>query len=211
MQRKRKTVSVLAILLAGSAAQADLLSADISIGGGSLASADVSVGGGAVGATATVGGGSVADADVSIGRSVDASVSVGAGGSGTIGGGGGSGSGTGGSGGSSGGGMMASGSGGSGASSNSNGAVTFAAGRGGGSNLGVLNAARNLSLYSADGVRLGTILSMENAGSLTRVTISLDPALGHGTSRMTFRTAVSSQGQKAFRIGQSVRAFISLL
>ena len=198
MQGKRSLTSVLAILLAGSAAQADLLSADISIGGGSLASADIGVGGRSVGATATVGGGSVADASVSIGHGVGASVGIGGGSGGHSGGGGNEPSNT------SGGSSIGGSAGGS--------AVTYASGRGGsGSRMGSMAAIRNLSLYSQDGVRLGTILSMEDAGSLTRVTIKLDPALGHGTSRMTFRTAVRKHGDTAFRIGQSVRAFVSLL
>ena len=199
MQRKRRFTSVLAILLAGTAAQADLLSADVTLGGGSLANADVSIGGGKAGATATVGGGSKSG-----GRSIaDASVSLGGGGAGaSIGIDGGHGGGS----------DPANRGGGSssfGGSTNST--VVVSAARGSGGRLGVASAIRNMSLYSADGVRLGTILSMEDAGSLVRVTIKLDPSLGHGTSRMTFRTAVQKTGEDRFRIGQPARAFVSLL
>ena len=199
MQRKRRFTSVLAILLAGTAAQADLLSADVTLGGGSLANADVSIGGGKAGATATVGGGSKSG-----GRSIaDASVSLGGGGAGaSIGIDGGHGGGS----------DPANRGGGSssfGGSTNST--VVVSAARGSGGRLGVASAIRNMSLYSADGVRLGTILSKEDAGSLVRVTIKLDPSLGHGTSRMTFRTAVQRTGEDRFRIGQPARAFVSLL
>ena len=201
MQRKRRFTSVLAILLAGTAAQADLLSADVTLGGGSLANADVSIGGGKAGATATVGGGSKSGG----GSIADASVSLGGGGAGaSIGIGGGHGGG--------GGSDPANRGGGSssfGGSTNST--VVVSAARGSGGRLGVASAIRNMSLYSADGVRLGTILSMEDAGSLVRVTIKLDPSLGHGTSRMTFRTAVQRTGEDRFRIGQPARAFVSLL
>ena len=204
MQRKRRFTSVLAILLAGTAAQADLLSADVTLGGGSLASADVSIGGGKVEAAANVGGGSKSGA----GSIVDASVSVGSGGAGaSIGiggsqGGGGNGSGS----------DPANRGGGSSSFGGSTSSTMVVSGaRGSGNRLGVASAIRNMSLYSSDGVRLGTILSMEDAGSLVRLTIKLDPSLGHGTSRMTFRTAVQKTGEDRFRIDQPARAFVSLL
>ena len=209
MQRKRRFTSVLAILLAGTAAQADLLSADVTLGSGSLASADASVGGGKVGATATVGSGSRSSG----GSIVDASVSVGGGGAGaSIGIGGSHGGGSHGGGGDGSGGDPANHGGGSSSFGGSINSTLVASGaQGSGSRLGVASAIRNMSLYSSDEVRLGTILSMEDAGSLVRVTIKLDPSLGHGTSRMTFRTAVQKTGKDRFRIGQPARAFVSLL
>ena len=201
-----KTIPILAMIAAGTA-HGDLLSADVSIGGGSILDADVSVGHGKVAsASATVGGGSVADVNASVGGGRTATASVGIGGGHQSGGTGGS------SGGSSGGTAMAGGSASTGiGSGRSGGAVIATSGRASGGGIGMAGAVRNLSLYSSDGVRLGTILSMERAGSLVRVTLALDPALGHGTSRMTFRASVSQRTKTQFALGQSARAFVSLL
>ena len=184
-----------ALLVLSGPAHADLASVGVSIGGDKVVGADVSISGhSAAEASVSVGGRSGASADVSIG-----------GGSRSTSGG------SSGSGGGSDGGSLSTGGNSSGTGiGNRSGASVQASARGGGSTIGTVQAARGMSLYSSDGVRLGTILALEKAGSLTRVTLQVDPALGVGRAKMTFRTEITQQSRSQFMIGQRVRAFLSL-